>query len=498
VALKPDDSEAFRSGFKRLCTGAAIWDWIGRTYTDAPLTDVRSSVSCILRDVCLFEAQILSFFLSVSEGKPLKTLARISIGIMTLAEKALDSINQEGLPELHSIYDSVTQNLGIQNLVHIAIMSEFWDASGRPDISVQLLKSFMQYLDAAPIESKDELRDYYQVAILSTQKQLDNWIMNEKNDEKLEAFVLAVPSDFKALIRENVTEAKDLFAAIFPPEVIECNAVFLSRIESWVSDFAREEERLLSRYQGMTSLTEDMPRAIATHLYDATIGDELPLRLQKFNQRMEYLRKQIQCAEHHFIDELDVASPALLAEVDGLVSNSWYKRLSTFSSFNIFMRMLSPLLASHVGKFKESMSQKLDDVRSALDCCRDRGAQLRQGLAADIKDDLLCGRDRNEVLRSKILDFEGGFQDAQGSCQAVEKALNEWETIWVAGLESCKASLLHVVPDLHGLNSKLEACFDQLSNLETCFDAALTERKQSAQFSATRFHALISALINKY
>lgn len=279
-------TENIKSSVRDLCVSATIFDWISNNFANAPLNDIKSDFSRFICCVCLLQAQELAFFLSIKEEKGLKTLARLSLGLMNLIQSAKEYLTDCGDERIDWISVKIEHKATFHTSIHCLIMAEFWDGQELYDIAFDLFSTSYRVLESSKIRNKDYLKDYIKISILRSEKERQQLSYEGKNaansETKLEPFFLANILDLKSVLRPYSSSHVSKFSAVYPLKVIELQSEFESKSYTVLKTLERASDEVTETFE---KLTIKIFSTIESYILD--------LRRKILNDEVEELRSKL-------------------------------------------------------------------------------------------------------------------------------------------------------------------------------------------------------------
>ena len=198
------NTEKIKSSVRDLCISGTIYDWISTNFANAPLNDIKPDCSKILSFICLLQAQELAFFSSIQEGKGLKTLARLSLGVMNLVQSVKDCLSTASEFSSSLINQRLEEKASIHTFIHCLVMAEFWDGQELYDIAHDLFLTSSRVFENSLIKNKGPITDYLKISILRSEKERLQISYEGKkavdSKVKLDPYFLASILDFNSII----------------------------------------------------------------------------------------------------------------------------------------------------------------------------------------------------------------------------------------------------------------------------------------------------------
>ena len=284
--LKELTTENLKSSVRDLCVSATIFDWISNNFANAPLDDIKPDFSSFLSCICLLQAQELAFFLSVKEEKGLKTLARLSLGLMNLIQTAKEYVVNSERKGINWLNRIIEEKAKIHTSIHCLIMAEFWDGQDLYDISFDLYSTSSRVFESSAIKNKTSINDYLRISILRSEKERQQISYEGKNvadsRTKLEPFFLANILDLKSVLKPYSNSHTSNFANVYPFKIIELQSEFEAKSLTVLKTLERASDEVTAVFENLTS-----------KLFSSVENFILDLRNKILDDKTEYLRLKI-------------------------------------------------------------------------------------------------------------------------------------------------------------------------------------------------------------
>jgi len=285
--LKELTVENIKSSVRDLCVSATIFDWISNNFANAPLNDIKSEFSRFLCCVCLLQAQELAFFLSIKEGKGLKTLARLSLGLMNLIQSAKEILTNYENESINWLVEKIEQKAVIHTSIHCLIMAEFWDGQELYDIAFDLFSTSYRVFESSKVKNKNYLNDYLKISILRSDKERQQLSYEGKkaadSQTKLEPFFLANILDLKSVLKPYSSSHVSNFSSIYPLKVIELQSEFESKSFTVLKTLERASDEVTETFEKLTSKIFSSIDSFILDLRKNVFGDKVEILRYKLN-----------------------------------------------------------------------------------------------------------------------------------------------------------------------------------------------------------------------
>lgn len=295
--LKELNIDNIKLSVRDLCVSATIFDWISNNFANAPLDDIKSDFSKFLCCMCLLQAQELAFFLSIKEEKGLKTLARLSLGLMNLIQSAKEYLVSCDNKNLTWISEQIERKATIHTSIHCLIMAEFWDGQELYDIAFDLFSTSCRVLESAKIKNKTYLNDYLKISTLRSEKERQQLSYEGKkaadSQIRLEPFFLANILDLKSVLKPYSSSHISNFSAIYPLKVIELQSEFESKSYTVLKTLESVSDEVSGKFE---ALTGKVFSTIESYILD--------IRKKILNDRVEELRSKLDAIDIKFSELL--------------------------------------------------------------------------------------------------------------------------------------------------------------------------------------------------
>lgn len=277
--LKELNMENIKSSVRDLCVSATLFDWISNNFANAPLDDIKYDFSKLLSCICLLQSQELAFFLSIKEERGLKTLARLSLGLMNLIQSAKENVKNCDRECISWLNQKIEEKAVIHTFIHCLIMAEFWDGQELYDIAFDLYSTSSRIFESSDIKYKTDIRDYLQISLLRSEKERQQISYEGKkavdSQVKLEPFFLANLLDMKSVLKPYSTSYVSKFKSIYPLKIIELQSEFESKSVTVLKTLERASEDITLTFENLTtqvfSTTEDFILILRNKLLDEKV-----------------------------------------------------------------------------------------------------------------------------------------------------------------------------------------------------------------------------------
>ena len=248
------NTEKIKSSVRDLCISGTIYDWISTNFANAPLNDIKPDCSKILSFICLLQAQELAFFSSIQEGKGLKTLARLSLGVMNLVQSVKDCLSTASEFSSSLINQRLEEKASIHTFIHCLVMAEFWDGQELYNIAHDLFLTSSRVFENSLIKNKGPITDYLKISILRSEKERLQISYEGKkavdSKVKLDPYFLASILDFNSIIK---TYSSSLFVNVYPMAVIELQSEFEAKANTIIKTLERASEEVTASFGVLTA-----------------------------------------------------------------------------------------------------------------------------------------------------------------------------------------------------------------------------------------------------
>lgn len=251
-SLENLNMETMKPFVRNSCVSATIFDCISTNFANAPLNDIKSDFSRFLSCICLLQAQEIAFFSSIHEEKGLKTLARLSLGVINLLQSAKEYVSAISHFDSSWIIQKLEDKEDIHGFIHCLIMAEFWDGEELYDIAFGLFSTSSRLFENSKTKFKGPIRDYLKISLLRSEKESQQISYEGKkaadSTVKLEPYFLANILEFKSIIRPYYSSYKSLFSSVYPIHVIESQSEFELKANTVIKTLERASEEVCTSF----------------------------------------------------------------------------------------------------------------------------------------------------------------------------------------------------------------------------------------------------------
>lgn len=282
-SLKNLKIENVKSPVRDLCISATIFDWIAKNFANAPLNDIKSDFSNFLSCLCLLQAQEMAFISALQEEKGLKTLVKLSLGLMNLIQSAKSFSSGMYFSKTSNINQQLENKANLHTFIHCLIMADFWDSHDLYDIAYDLYSTASRIFEGLALSNKIPLDDYLKVSLMRSEKERQNISYEGKRASestiKIEPYYLANIMDFKLVLRPYLSSYTSLFSNVYPYNVIELQSEFEAKADTIIKTLERASEEV--------AIVFDVLSAMINKTAEEFIFD---LRTRQFDNNLEGFR----------------------------------------------------------------------------------------------------------------------------------------------------------------------------------------------------------------
>lgn len=387
--LKDLNMDNIKSSVRDLCVSATIFDWISNNFANAPLDDIKSDFSKFLCCICLLQAQELAFFLSIKEEKGLKTLARLSLGLMNLIQSAKENLANCENKSLNWISEKIEHKATIHTSIHCLIMAEFWDGQELYDIAFDLFSTSCRVLESAKIKNKNYFNDYLKISILRSEKERQQLSYEGKkaadSQIRLEPFFLANILDLKYVLKPYSSSHVSNFSAIYPLKVIELQSEFESRSFTVLKTLERASDEISGKFE---SLTGKVFSTIESYILDIR-GKILNGRVEELKSKLdtmdidfnELLHSKTQLASKDISIDLKIKLDGFWRNIEKNMDMAEKSKVRLILNDAAFVQTFIPLMkgihSENVQNVKDSLAIYEDQSRNQFQLYEKLGNEVR-------------------------------------------------------------------------------------------------------------------------
>lgn len=387
--LKELTMENIKSSVRDLCISATIFDWISNNFANAPLNDIKAGFSIFLCRICLLQAQELAFFLSIKEGKGLKTLARLSLGLMNLIQSAKETAADYENESINWLFEKIDQKAEIHTSIHCLIMAEFWDGQELYDIAYDLFSTSYRVLESSKVKNKDLLSDYLKISILRSEKERQQLSYEGKkaadSQTKLEPFILANILDLKSVLKPYSSSHVSNFRSIYPLKVIELQSEFESKAFTVLKTLERASDEVIEKFEKLTSKIFSSIECFILDLRKSILDDKVEELRYKLNAIDTENNELLHCKNQFVSKDLSIDLKTKLEELrkilEETVDMAEKSKVRLILNDTALVQTLFPLM-------KEIYSENVEKLKKALAIYEERSKkqfQLNESLRNEVR-----------------------------------------------------------------------------------------------------------------
>lgn len=486
-----------RQYYRQLIAAATIYDHIAQSFADPPFVDLDPALCSTYSKICLLYAQQLAFFVSISEKKSIKTLAKISIGIMLMLNEVLHLVSAMGVEELKELYVSLCQNLKTQNLIHVLLIAEFWSLEDRPDVAITLSKSFDSVLGSAQVRDKSALQEYMTITKLRLEKEINHSILNETNEPILEPFHVAEKGNIKMVLQELVPEKAEFFLpSIYPIEVIKAYSIYSNRITEKYAKYVDFGEKIMLRFQTLNSLRQNVSVVLKDEIRNCIFKNEMAPRLKNFEENIRNMQLKLYRSSNSLESNIQ---KSLSKDFSELLEDDWYKKLKLIENPKIFDQMLAPFatrIALKMDDFAKNISPNIHDKLELYQA--ELTSTRAHFMATDINAQLLASQEKAKIVEEIVSEFENNLLQIYEKIKNIPKELNDFSATWTDQIQTNVDHFLHPMPELRELKPNLDKAEEKIAYIFSATQQMLSQEQLTRNESAKNMQEVLQTLLRKY
>ena len=198
------------------------------------------------------QAQELAFFSSLKEEKGLNTIARLSLGLVSLLQSARNIASQNFDYDLDDLVKKLEKKTDLHTFIHCLIMAEFWNNQELYEIAHDLYTTSYKILKNLENISKNSIEDYLNISILRSEKECQQISYEGKKASEsqttLEPYFIANLLDFKLILKPYSSSYTSIFSQIYPLHIIEAQSEFEAKSNAILITLQNSAEKIDSEF----------------------------------------------------------------------------------------------------------------------------------------------------------------------------------------------------------------------------------------------------------
>lgn len=352
---------------KDVCISATIFDWIAKNFENAPLNDIRSDFSKFASCLCLLQAQELAFLSSVNEEKGLKTLVRLSLGLMNLIQSAKSYASNLESSKASLIYQKLENKANFHTFIHCLLMADFWDNHDLYDVAFDLYSTSSRIFEDLKIRNKSTVSDYLKVALMRSEKERCNISYEGKkaseSSTQIEPYYLANIMEFKLILRPYLLSYKSLFSNIYPFKIIELQSEFEAKADTIIKTLERAADEVTSVFSEITakmnSSTEEFIFELRNVLFDNNLESVRYQinEVESFTKTLGMLKNDYIVNRTHKIENTNILD--VCAAMNDAIMKIERSKIGLILNDNTLIQTMIPIIRDIHSSVKDSLRTNL-------------------------------------------------------------------------------------------------------------------------------------------